>query len=273
MIRLLGYTKEEPICLIYELGEHGSVADNLASDERAQVFHYKARVRVQTLSLCLFFSFLYGFTALLTKLCVFSLAGSGVCVVDQALTALASVLNYMHRSHSPPVFHRDVKSSNLVLARGMDVKLIDCGLARLLTEARATFCPSLYFPFAYSLPTFCGSFCVTFCAHTHRAKKTLVVACTRSKRWSMQRVPRASLPWQAQWPAAARQDTCVQGYICPLLLITTACTQARAHTHTHTHTHTHNTLQCIQSVSVLFLLWPHYLLFAVPSWWKVWRQV
>jgi len=45
------------------------------------------------------------------------------------------VLNYMHRSHSPPVFHRDVKSSNLVLTRGMDVKLIDCGLARLLTEA------------------------------------------------------------------------------------------------------------------------------------------
>ena len=57
------------------------------------------------------------------------------CVVEQALTALASVLNYMHRSHSPPVFHRDVKSSNLVLTRGMDVKPIDCGLARLLTEA------------------------------------------------------------------------------------------------------------------------------------------
>ena len=78
MIKLLGYTKEEPICLIYELGEHGSVADNLASDERAQLFHYKARVRVDTLSLCLF-SFLYGFIALLTKLCIFHLLAWVCC--------------------------------------------------------------------------------------------------------------------------------------------------------------------------------------------------
>ena len=74
----------------------GSVADNLTDDTKATVFDWKHRVR--------------------------------------ALVALSSVLNFMHRSTKPPIFHRDVKSANMVLDQAMGVKLIDCGLAKLLSE-------------------------------------------------------------------------------------------------------------------------------------------
>ena len=83
----------------YELGTRGSVADVISDDERASSFTVKARVRV--------------------------------------LAGIASSLNYLHRSHKPPIFHRDVKSANVVLTRSMQAKLIDCGVARVLTEAQA----------------------------------------------------------------------------------------------------------------------------------------
>jgi len=71
------------ICLVYELGEGGSIADVLADDARATAFSWRHRVR--------------------------------------ALTAVASCLNYLHRSHRPPIFHRDVKSANVVLTADMQV--------------------------------------------------------------------------------------------------------------------------------------------------------
>ncbi len=71
------------ICLIYELGEGGSIADVLADDARAAAFSWRHRVR--------------------------------------ALTAVASCLNYLHRSHRPPIFHRDVKSANVVLTADLQV--------------------------------------------------------------------------------------------------------------------------------------------------------
>jgi serine/threonine protein kinase len=40
------------------------------------------------------------------------------------LTGIATVLNYMHRSSEQPVYHRDVKSSNIVLSDGFIPKLI-----------------------------------------------------------------------------------------------------------------------------------------------------
>jgi serine/threonine protein kinase len=73
----------DDICLVYELGEGGSVADVLADDARAAAFSWRHRVR--------------------------------------ALTAVASCLNYLHRSHRPPIFHRDVKSANVVLTADMQV--------------------------------------------------------------------------------------------------------------------------------------------------------
>jgi serine/threonine protein kinase len=66
-------------CARYELGIHGSVADTIADPTRAAGFSWRYRVRT--------------------------------------MAGLASSLNYLHRSHSPPIYHRDVKSANVVLVR------------------------------------------------------------------------------------------------------------------------------------------------------------
>ena len=66
-------------CARYELGIHGSVADTIADPTRAAGFSWRYRVR--------------------------------------AMAGLASSLNYLHRSHTPPIYHRDVKSANVVLVR------------------------------------------------------------------------------------------------------------------------------------------------------------
>ena len=35
----------------------------------------------------------------------------------RAISGLAPSLHYLHRSHTPPIYHRDVKSANIVLSR------------------------------------------------------------------------------------------------------------------------------------------------------------
>jgi serine/threonine protein kinase len=106
MIRLLGYCTTNSLddakgelCLMYELGSFGSLADNLVHDSKAKLLTPRIRVRI--------------------------------------LSGIASVLNFLHRSHQPPIFHRDVKSANIVLCDGFRPKLIDCGLAKLLTDEQA----------------------------------------------------------------------------------------------------------------------------------------
>ena len=80
-------------CARYELGIHGSVADTIADPTRAAGFSWRYRVR--------------------------------------AMAGLASSLNYLHRSHSPPIYHRDVKSANVVLVRLARARATDRRRSRL----------------------------------------------------------------------------------------------------------------------------------------------
>jgi len=101
MIKLLGHcaaAADGEMCLVYEIGSHGSLADCLGDESKAVLLGWKARVRL--------------------------------------ITGLASVLNYLHRHTTPPVYHRDVKSANVVLCDGFEPKLIDCGLAKALSQAQ-----------------------------------------------------------------------------------------------------------------------------------------
>jgi len=53
--------------------------------------------------------------------------GTRVRIVLEA----AQGLDYLHNGCSPPIIHRDVKSSNILLGRNLQAKIADMGLSRL----------------------------------------------------------------------------------------------------------------------------------------------
>ena len=87
----------EEICLVYELGQEGSLDKMLVTAEKAQDLSSKIRVRIAA--------------------------------------GISRALNYLH-CHDPrgPAFHRDVKSSNVVLDLRLRPKLIDCGLSKFIPD-------------------------------------------------------------------------------------------------------------------------------------------
>ncbi|KNC76659.1 serine/threonine protein kinase, variant 2 [Sphaeroforma arctica JP610] len=102
IIRLVGWSlslETRAAYLVYEHGEHGSLADNLVDDTKARLLVPPVRMRIAA--------------------------------------GIAKALAFMHnpKQGGGQVFHRDVKSANVVLTATLEPKLIDCGLAFMVPDA------------------------------------------------------------------------------------------------------------------------------------------
>ena len=104
VIRLYGYSMPadplkdaDQLCLVYEYGRRGGLDKHYADADKAAQLTWPRRLSI----------------------------ASGI----------ASALSYFHNSSATTggtVFHRDVKSANVVLASDFTAKLIDCGLAKFI---------------------------------------------------------------------------------------------------------------------------------------------
>jgi serine/threonine protein kinase len=47
-------------------------------------------------------------------------------------------LEYLHKSCNPPLIHRDVKTSNILLTANFEAKIADFGLSRTFSNAAIT---------------------------------------------------------------------------------------------------------------------------------------
>ncbi|CAA7410055.1 unnamed protein product [Spirodela intermedia] len=100
LVSLLGYCKDN-LALLYEFVPQGSLADHLSGDSaNINILSWRARLRI-------------------------------------ALEA-AQGLDYLHCGCKPPIVHRDVKPSNILLTNNFEVKLADFGLSRSFTNEEAT---------------------------------------------------------------------------------------------------------------------------------------
>lgn len=94
LVRLLGCCVElEQPLLVYEYIQNGTLLDHLQSRNRGTSLSWKRRLAIAH--------------------------------------ATADGLAYLHFSASPPIYHRDVKSSNILLDEKMNGKVADFGLSRL----------------------------------------------------------------------------------------------------------------------------------------------
>ncbi len=141
IIRLLGYSlpaeglssrslSSTTACLVYELGTRGTLHALLRDAASAEQLSWERRLRL---------------------------------ALD-----IACALNYMHRREpGNPAFHRDVKSSNIVVNESWHGKLIDCGLAKYVPSQEIPGLASLvcetnaghkFGTLAYMCPDYCMGF-------------------------------------------------------------------------------------------------------------------
>ncbi|CAA7410066.1 unnamed protein product [Spirodela intermedia] len=100
LVSLLGYCNDN-LALVYEFMPQGSLADHLSGDSANKTtLSWRLRLRI-------------------------------------ALEA-AQGLDYLHYGCKPPIVHRDVKPSNILLNENFEVKLADFGLSRSFTDEEAT---------------------------------------------------------------------------------------------------------------------------------------
>lgn len=94
LVSLLGYCDEkDEQMLVYEFMPNGNLRDWLSAESKEKILHFAVRLRI-------------------------------------ALDSAKSIL-YLHTEANPPIFHRDIKATNILLDTNLIAKVSDFGLSRL----------------------------------------------------------------------------------------------------------------------------------------------
>ncbi|KAJ6877019.1 leucine-rich repeat receptor-like protein kinase [Populus alba x Populus x berolinensis] len=121
IVRLYGFCSLiEHSFLVYEFIERGSLKMNLSSEEQAMSLDWNRRLNV--------------------------------------VKGVANALSYLHHDCSPPIIHRDISSSNVLLDLEYEAHVSDFGTARLLMPDSTNW-TSFAGTFGYTAPAFSSSSC------------------------------------------------------------------------------------------------------------------
>ncbi|XP_059071854.1 putative leucine-rich repeat receptor-like serine/threonine-protein kinase At2g14440 [Cryptomeria japonica] len=100
LVNLLGYCRQPIVALVHKFMEYGTLTNHIhGSAKRERPLDWQTRINI-------------------------------------ALQAAEGLL-YLHEGCSPPIIHRDVKCTNILLDKNMSAKITDFGLSKLLQNSRS----------------------------------------------------------------------------------------------------------------------------------------
>ncbi|XP_059075247.1 leucine-rich repeat receptor-like serine/threonine-protein kinase At2g14510 isoform X2 [Cryptomeria japonica] len=119
LVNLIGYCRQPIVALVYEFMECGTLMDHLhGSAKQEKPLDWQTRINI-------------------------------------ALQAAQGLL-YLHEGCSPPIIHRDVKCSNILLDKRMFAKITDFGLSKLLDNAKSYITTNVKGTLGYLDPEYFG---------------------------------------------------------------------------------------------------------------------
>ncbi|XP_059066745.1 leucine-rich repeat receptor-like serine/threonine-protein kinase At2g14510 [Cryptomeria japonica] len=120
LVKLIGYCRQPTVALVYEFMEFGTLMDHLyGSAKQEKPLDWETRLNI-------------------------------------ALQAAQGLL-YLHEGCSPPIIHRDIKCSNILLDKKMFAKITDFGLSKLLDTSKSYVTTNVNGTLGYLDPEYFGT--------------------------------------------------------------------------------------------------------------------